>query len=360
MSEYIDVKLYWNPYEKLLSHTDYDIFISTGGRGIGKTFGMLKVMVKDFLETGAQFVYLRRRQKKGMNDKTNLQPFIKIFEMYFEGHTVDIKKGIIYIDEQEAGFVLYLKEASGGKSMDAYNVINFFMDEFQRDDFDKHLDRYYNDEYSMFVNLFETVTRGRRDQERKPRIILLSNAKSRANPYFEGLGIFPNENTVQTFKIKTPYRTIKIVLEQIDGTVFKQAKLATLSGALLWTCDDKGSGIDNCYIDDNLAYIAKRNRKEQMKFVCNLVYSDSFKFSVWEDKTGKMWVDRDFNATAYETYTPYPKAIKDGVLYIKTGKTHPIIWKIWYKYVTEGLNFYDLKTKNKTLEMLGKWGLLSQ
>ena len=360
MSESIDKSLYWDPYAKLLSHTDGDIFISTGGRGLGKTFGTLRVCVKDFLETGAQFVYLRRRQKKGMNDRTNARPFQKVIQTYFPDHKLEIKQGVISIDSKEAGFILYLKEASGGKSMDALNVINFVLDEFQRDDFDSHLDRYYSAEYSMFVNLFETLTRGRQDQERKPRIILLSNAKSKANPYFEGLGIMPDEREVQVFKIRTPYRTIKIILEQIEGTAFKEAKLATLSGALLWTCDDRGSGIDNCYIDDNLAYIMKRDRSQNMKVLCNLVYSDSLKFSVWEDSGGKLWIDRQFVATLPQTYTCYPKQIKDGVLYIKNGRNHPIIYKIWFKYITEGLCFYDLKTKNKVLEMLGKWGMLTQ
>lgn len=366
-NEIISKSAYWQPHKLLLSNTDADVYITTGGRGIGKTYGLKKEMIKRYLEYGDQFIYLRRRQKKGTNNKSLLVSMVNEFPDYefkVAGSELMIRKAEPEIEDENdknyefetMGYALYLTDCADAKSAEYENVVNVWLDEFQRDGKDKQRDRYYTGEFSDFCNFFESVTRNRKHKERKPRIFLSSNAKSKANPYFEGFNIFPTNDIIQRYNINTPNRTIKVVLEQIEGAEFREEKLGTLSGALLWLCDDGGSAINNEYIEDNLYYIAKRDRTKPMKFLCNIVMNGKG-YSVWDDK-GTYYVDKLYMKDSPKTYTPNSKDIKPKVIYVQYGRSNPIIYGIWYKYITEGMVFYDLKTKNEVLEALRKWGLL--
>ena len=51
--------IYYN-YDKILSYSEALLYFIIGERGVGKTYGITKYVVKKFLKTGKQFAYIRR------------------------------------------------------------------------------------------------------------------------------------------------------------------------------------------------------------------------------------------------------------------------------------------------------------
>ena len=84
-----DNNIYYS-YDKVLSYNALLNFL-IGERGVGKTYGMTKFLIKQFLKSGKQFVYLRRY-------KTELKESVPQFfdkikdDKDFEGIDFKVKK----------------------------------------------------------------------------------------------------------------------------------------------------------------------------------------------------------------------------------------------------------------------------
>ena len=78
-------------YDKLLSRNDWIISFVVTSRGLGKTFGAKVAMLKHFLKTGDEFMYVRRY-------KTELDSSLATFwsdiqaNGFFEDYELKVKK----------------------------------------------------------------------------------------------------------------------------------------------------------------------------------------------------------------------------------------------------------------------------
>ena len=139
-------------YSKLISYNSLISFI-LGERGVGKTYGAIKMVISDFLKHGKQFVYLRRYS-------TELETSVpKFFDAIIENgefpdHEFKIKKNkrlsTFLIDGKVAGYAVPLSTSIILKSTSFASVRTIIFDEFIIDRGTYH---YLTSECEKFLDL---------------------------------------------------------------------------------------------------------------------------------------------------------------------------------------------------------------
>ncbi len=183
-------------FDKLFSFPFLMAFV-LGERGTGKTFGSKVAMLKKFLKTGEQFIYLRRY-------KTELDTALSTFwddlqsNGYFEDYALKVKKTKMLTEltcnGETCGFAVPLSTANILKSTAFPKVTTIIFDEFLLDNGGTY--RYLKNEVTMMLDVIETVGRLRDIQ-----VIFLGNSLSITNPYFAYFSLdLPYNSEFRSFK----------------------------------------------------------------------------------------------------------------------------------------------------------------
>lgn len=264
--------------KKILSRNCF-INIIVGGRGTGKTFNCKKHCIEDFLKHGRQFFYVRR-----YNTELDLamQGFFDQLqkEGYFTEHTFKIVKSKhlykFFMDKQLIGFACALSTALIFKSASFPDVYNLIFDEALIARGSSY--RYLKNETTQFLELLESIFR-----LRNGRVMILSNAITVANPYFELWGIIPKEN--KQFEI---YHNGDVCFEQVQNEAFKQEKLKSPIGRLIANTAYGDYAIDNKMLQDDNSFIDFKPNDAKYSFLVKI--GDS-RFGVWtSNKKGALYV----------------------------------------------------------------------
>lgn len=182
----LDTENFYNPYPSVSRFSTIDILLSTGGRGIGKTYSWKFIAVSNFIKKGEHFFYFRRTDAE-------LDSIDELFsDMYlnFPFYQFKVLKNKFYIkrpngkDWEKFGFYRSICSLKNFKGSNFPLVSLILLDEFQIDTEDRVTDRYRPGEYKKLVKAYESIAR-----ERPVKLVLLSNAESMHNPYFSGLGV---------------------------------------------------------------------------------------------------------------------------------------------------------------------------
>ena len=317
-------------FNKLLSYNALLNFV-IGERGVGKSFGAKKFVISDYLKNGNEFVYIRRY-------KTELDNAYEGFfdqlqnEGLFLDHTFRIaasKKKIdkFYCDKEVCGYGVPLSTANILKSASFPKVKTLIFDEFLIDNGTYH---YLRNEVTQFLDIIETIAR-----LRDVRVLLLGNAITISNPYFDyfKLGL-PYNSEFRTFKDGT------ILVNYIKNPVYREKKKATRFGALIDGTEYGEYAIDNAFLRDNDSFLAKRDKDAR---VYSTIVLKGSKYGIWQNwKTGFVYISKDFEPsnpcvfvfdindhTENTIYTkarnstwfqPVLKAYKMGCLFFETQK----------------------------------------
>lgn len=317
-------------FNKLLSYNALLNFV-IGERGVGKSFGAKKFVISDYLKNGNEFVYIRRY-------KTELDNAYEGFfdqlqnEGLFLDHTFRIaasKKKIdkFYCDKEVCGYGVPLSTANILKSASFPKVKTLIFDEFLIDNGTYH---YLRNEVTQFLDIIETIAR-----LRDVRVLLLGNAITISNPYFDyfKLGL-PYNSEFRTFKDGT------ILVNYIKNPVYREKKKATRFGALIDGTEYGEYAIDNAFLRDNDSFLAKRDKDAR---VYSTIVLKGSKYGIWQNwKSGFVYISKDFEPsnpcvfvfdindhTENTIYTkarnstwfqPVLKAYKMGCLFFETQK----------------------------------------
>ena len=129
------MSFYYN-FDKVFSYNAL-INLVVGGRGIGKSFNSKLAVIKRFLKTGEQFVYVRRY-------KTELDSAVPTFfqsiqaKGYFEDHVFKVRKSKMltefYCDGEICGYAIALSTSNVLKSAEFPNVKTIIFDEYPIED----------------------------------------------------------------------------------------------------------------------------------------------------------------------------------------------------------------------------------
>lgn len=318
---------------KILSYNAFMNFL-VGERGVGKTYSLSKFSIKQFLNKGEEFVYIRRfKSDLHKSIPEFFEALIKNNE--FEGHELTTKGSKFYVDGKVSGYGIALTNAQSYKSTNFPNVKNIIFDEFIIETGQQH---YLQNEVENFLGLVETIAR-----MRDVRIFMLGNAVTVVNPYFLYFDISMPYNT----DIKT-YKNGLILVQLMYNEEYRKVKAETKLGKLVDGTEYSKYAIENSFRLDNKNFIEKKTGTAKCSF--GIKYKDNT-FGVWFDySVGKIFVSTDVNskqifACTLQDHTPNTMLLSS----IKDYNS----WKTFIKNYKLGNVYYDnVKVKNLTQELL--------
>lgn len=223
---------YWDIRPILKIPAQYRIIF--GERSNGKTYGVLKYALEQYIKHGEQFAYIRR-----WPDDIKMRKMQQLFEALSRNGEVSAlsggmwngikyKYGSFYLiatdgektvveDENPFAFTFSISAMEHDKSI-AYPGIKRIM-------FDEFISRvaYITDEFSMFMNILSTIIRDRDDVE----IWMLGNTVSKDCPYFREMGlkhVFQQiPGTIDTYSYKKDGQELIIAVEYTKNLAAKKS-----------------------------------------------------------------------------------------------------------------------------------------
>lgn len=237
-----------------------------GGRGTGKTYSALLRGARDF----APFTLMRRTQQEvdmitSGNEEYN--PFLRINQNENTNFHVDKANrllGRIYSGDKGdeefpvkfCGTVVALSTISTvrGVELSESNLIIF--DEFIPEQHKRKI----KDEASAFFNAYETISRNRELEGKKPiQVLFLTNANNLSNPILYEVGLIPTIERMlrkgQKFS-DLPERDCTIWI--LDDEEFKDKKRKTALYKFTQGTKFSGMALENDFSFDDFAYIGKQ------------------------------------------------------------------------------------------------------
>lgn len=237
-----------------------------GGRGCGKTYGLLKTILLD--PDKPNFVFMRRTQKQ-LNTISieGLSPFIKLrndlnLDLKIKASSKTETTSII-IDGEERGIGIALSTVSNLRGFDSkadYLIYDEFIPEpNERTTIKKGFEGF------AFMNVVESIARNRELLGDSPlKVFGLANANDIGNPIFMELGLVTIAERMKE-KEKEYYHNNDRGLLLMD--FFKSPISEKKKQTSLYKLADKNSSffsmaIGNEFVDDSIAIIRSRNLKE--------------------------------------------------------------------------------------------------
>lgn len=256
--------IYYNKWD-FIKKSPYFLYIVIGGRGIGKTYNVLRGLITD----GEFFLYVRRNEAEVRNCCTvHNNPFLTINADL--DRTIEVSKAedsfIIHEDDSILGVAGSLSTFGKyrGSNFDRVNYVIF--DEFLAT---SPFDRLYKHESELFFNMLETVGRNREIQGRPPiKVIMLANSNRIRSGIIESLRLGEQIRLMKINKIEEwadDKRGIYINLpEDLEITrLKKQTKLYKLSA----DSEYYDMAINNNFAFDDFASV-NRYRSNELVPVC--------------------------------------------------------------------------------------------
>ena len=261
---------------KILSYNAFLNFL-IGERGVGKTYSSSKFVVKQFINKGYEFAYIRRYKTE---IKKSVPKFFEalIKEDEFPEHQLETSGDKFKIDGMTCGYAMTLSTAQDLKSSNFSKVKYIIFDEFIIEDGQKH---YLRNEVENFLGLIETVAR-----MRDVIIFMLGNSVTQVNPYFLYFDITMPYNT----DIKT-YKDGLILVQYMKNEAYRQAKKESKFGRLVEGTEYSNYAIDNEFRLDNKDFIEKKTGSS--KFAFGIKFKNNT-YGVWFDySVGKIFISND-------------------------------------------------------------------
>lgn len=196
MSEGEQVFEYYD-WARTLSY-DAEVTVVVTARGRGKTYGIRKQAVQDWIRNGERFVEVCRY--KGELAGVMASYFDRLAEdERFSEYVFAVRERMAWIAPkpedgkkvkhwEPLGYFVALTEQQSLKKHTFNRVRRIIFDEAIMDKTDR-LHRYLPREFDVLTNLVDTISRQRPGEETRCRVYLLGNAVDLVNPYFQRLGI---------------------------------------------------------------------------------------------------------------------------------------------------------------------------
>lgn len=239
-----------------------------GGRGTGKTYGALQLVVEDQIK----FMFTRRTQSQiDIVTKNEFSPFKPINrDMGLEISAAKITKyntGFYREDEgSPIGYASALSTMSNLRGFDASDVTLWIFDEFIPE---RH-ERPIKNEGAAFLNAYETINRNRELNGEKPmQVLCLANANDLGNPIFMELGLVSKAMKMQQSGKSVSLlreRGIGLYILSDSGISAQKAKTALYKAA---SKESRFSemALNNAFREDDAAHVQSKPLKEYTPLV---------------------------------------------------------------------------------------------
>lgn len=269
--------MYYN-YAKIFSY-NLPIIAIVGARGIGKTYGCKKYVIKKFLQERKKFIWIRDTESAldELRENDGEKFFVDI-KKEFKELKGSIKGEVITINGKHAGYLMPMSTYYNYKGNSYEEIKHIVFDEFIAEKSQKK----NGSRAVQFANTIETVGRLRTDY----RLFLLANALKRGDEVLNLLNIKINEFGFYFNKKKG------VVLHYADNNPhFNAKKKESISGKLIMNTPLDNVMSKNKFDDDEKQFYSEMPSK------CNLLtilHSDTDSVRIYL-KDGVLYIRTDFN-----------------------------------------------------------------
>lgn len=266
-----------------------EILLIDGNRTGGKTTGISKMLVEDFLNNGKKF-FLVYRYKNDLKDVA--EAFFKDIKFLFFPEHEMIAKGHangafyeLYIDKKPCGYASSLTMA--GKLKRYSHVFNdvqsMFFDEYQDEN-----GLYLPSEVEKLMSLHTTIARGHGQPVRFVPVYMCSNSISIFNPYYLALGISGKINSNTRVFRGSGFVLLRLTIKNVAEAQKQSAFNRAFSNAAYFN-----SSIDNSFLNDDSFNVERRKTTGSPILV--FVYNKEL-FSIYGD-TAEAYVKKGGDET---------------------------------------------------------------
>lgn len=263
--------------------------IVVGAKNIGKTFGIRKQCINDFIKKGDKFCEIcRTKDEKKQVVKGYFDKFSELG--FFEGYIfkTNSNEGFIakepecnpetneYInkpDWQQCCYFISLTTFQTEKKRTYSNIKRFIFDEAIIDNKDRY-HHYLNQEYLILANILDSVSRQQPKGEQY-RVYILGNACDLTCPYMRYLGI----NKIPEFGYSF-WNKKHTLLHYVKPWDAREMKEQTLVGRMLNGLDEASMVYDNVFSIRETGDIEKKTKSA--KFTFGIKYTNNI-FGIWFD-----------------------------------------------------------------------------
>lgn len=257
-----------------------------GPRGCGKTYAAKKRVIKQFIEKGHQFVYLRRFAEELQETQEAYFNDI-ILNNEFPNAVIEFKNGCYFVNDQLAGYAMALTKAKDYKSISYPEVWTIIFDEFLIED--NGYARYLKNEVKQFLSFYMSI-----DRYRGVTVFFLANSVTMVNPY------------TLFWKLSIPYgsdigRKGDVLLQLVQDDEFIRERKQTRFGKLIAGTEFEEYAIENKFTMDSKTFIMRKTEKAQYYF--SFIYN-GVTYGVWVDYSqGKMFVSENVDPSCRIIYS---------------------------------------------------------
>lgn len=309
--------------------------IVIGNRGCGKTYGLKKRAVKQWLEKKHQFVYLRRFKEE--LDETAESYFNDIIiNEEFPDCVIEYRNGCYFCNGEIMGYAMALTKAKDYKSISFPLVYLIIFDEFLIED--NGYSRYLKNEVKQFLSFYMSI-----DRYRGCIVFFLANSVSMINPY------------TLYFDLQLPYgsnivRKGDILLQLVQDEEFIQERKQTRFGKLIQGTEFEEYAIENKFTQDSKTFLKKKTEKSQYYFT--FIYKGE-QFGIWVDYTeGKFFVSQDTDPYCKLIYSITVDDHNPNTLLLRQINKAIFFKNFIENYKLGNVYFENQKVKNITYEVI--------
>lgn len=333
-------------------------------RGLGKTYGIRKQCVKDFLKDGSRFMEVVRYKELlkgesaiqyGYFDKLQLNNEFPGYQFKVNGTNAYIAK----VPEegkkpewQLIGYFTALSAMQQSKQRTFVNVKRVIFDEFIIDKRTGH--RYLSGEFNLFANLIDSVAREEVDAEgnavgTKVRVYMLGNACDLTNPYFVRWKISKQP------KEGYSWHAGKLVLvHYVKDSVYQSGKRGTLAGRLVSGTAEEGIIVDNMFdVGDEYNIMPKT---KDARFEYGIIYCKQ-KFGVWLDaNSGVIFINGKIPEGSGCPILALTKE-DNTANYLQVRRGEKTLKNLMDYYYADVVRFSSIGIRDRFLESLAAFGI---
>lgn len=342
-------------WEKTLSY-DADVTMVVGARGLGKTYGLRKRFVQDFMKDGSRFVEVTRfkNELSGVSDG-----YFNRIEREFPDYVFRTDARYAYIAEksdtnkhdwQLMGYFCALSDGQLLKKRTYDKVKRLVLDEA----IIERTDRYHNylpNEYTKLANLVDTCSREREDDDSiRPRVYLLGNACDIANPYFARYRV----PTLLKFGYSW-HDNKTFLLHYVESAEYGERKLAgTVAGRMMRGTSEAAVAAGNEFLLTNSEFVERKPKRAKYMFG---IAVNGMRFGVWVDYNEGLYHVTDWYPHTQGKPVYALTASDNSVNYVMARRAEPVMKsfsEMWYL----GLVRYEtVKVKADFSEVLALFGV---
>lgn len=347
-------KYYYDRLRNQILPRDADVNLIIGARGLGKTYGVRRYMIEDYIKNNICFVEVTRYREENNDVASNY--FDRIIEDdIFPDYEFRVRNKIAEIRQtgtkewKTCGYFIPLSLQQQKKKSTYVNVRNICMDEIIIDTDDRY-HHYLKNEYEQLAKLVDTVTRERADDTklRKPRVFLLGNACDAFNPYFQHYDVpLEPEFGLQWLGGKT------CLFDYVQNDEYAEQKTKnTVAGRMLKNNNDMTA--KNRFKHHDTDFIEKPHEHSKLNYVFRWM-SNEYGVNV-DLRCGYVFISSKYDGG---TRVPYFAITRDDnkLNYLTANIAKDLIKNLTSYYAMGYLRYDSVETQHAVSEMLKNFGV---